>query len=105
MTEAQCMQSMGHTDPQIFRRHYLNQIITADTLACFLSAPSREGIMRLVGHMSLTRDPSAPNALSQAQKDELHSHPLAPGGSRRAAPSPKGAFVETRQQAEISQAC
>jgi Protein of unknown function (DUF3435) len=60
------MQAMGHTDPNIYRRHYLNQIVTTDTLACFLGTPSREGIMRLVSHMSLTRDISAPTALSES---------------------------------------
>src|SRR5271155_5688430 len=70
------MQVMGHTDPQIYRRYYLNQIITTDTLACFLGSPSRDGLMRLASHMSLTRDSNAPNTLTPAQKEEVHTHHL-----------------------------
>jgi Protein of unknown function (DUF3435) len=75
-TEAERMQAMGHADPNIYRRHYLNQIVTTDTLACFLGAPSREGIMRLASHMSLTRDVNAPTALSQSQRDEIRANPV-----------------------------
>jgi hypothetical protein len=74
-TEAERMQAMGHADPNIYRRHYLNQIVSTDTLACLLSSPSGEGIMRLAGHMSLTRDANAPTALSPSQRDELREHP------------------------------
>ena len=70
------MQAMGHADPDIYRRHYLNQIVTTDTLACFLGAPSREGIMRLASHMSLTRDVNAPTALSRSQIDEIRANPV-----------------------------
>lgn len=70
------MQAMGHTDPNIYRRHYLNQIVTTDTLACFLGTPSREGIMRLASHMSLTRDVNAPTALSQSQVNEVRANPV-----------------------------
>ena len=70
------MQAMGHTDPNIYRRHYLNQIVTTDTLACFLETPSREGIMRLASHMSLTRDVNSPTALSQSQIDEIRADPV-----------------------------
>lgn len=66
---------MGHTDPNIYRRHYLNQIVTTDTLACFLGVPSREGLMRLAGHMSLTRDVNAPTALTAEQREQLTFDP------------------------------
>jgi hypothetical protein len=65
------MQALGHTDPNIYRGHYLNQIVTTDTLACFLGIPSREGVMRLASHMSLTRDVNAPTASSQSEIDEI----------------------------------
>ena len=43
---------MGYTDPNIYQRHYLNQIVTTDTLTCFLAALSREGIMKLALHIA-----------------------------------------------------
>lgn len=69
------MQAMGHADPNIFRRHYLNQIVSTDTLACFLRTPSREGLMRLAGHMSLTRDVNAPTSLTEKQKQDIVADP------------------------------
>jgi hypothetical protein len=75
-TEPERMQAMGHVDPNLFRRHYLNQILTVDTLACFLGTPSRAGVMKLASHMSLTRDTKAPTALSEHQKNELRANPI-----------------------------
>ena len=69
------MQAMGHIDPNMFRRHYLNQIISTDTLACFLRMPSREGLMRLAGQMSLTQDADAPTSLSEKQKQDILADP------------------------------
>lgn len=78
-TEAERMQAKGHTDPKIYRRHYLNRIVnrivSTDILACFLRLPSREGLMRLAGHMSLTCDVNAPTNLTTEQKEQLTTDP------------------------------
>lgn len=50
--------------------------MTTDTLACFLGTPSREGIMRLASHMSLTRDVNAPTAMSESQVNEIRANPV-----------------------------
>ncbi|KAK5310774.1 hypothetical protein LTR70_009232 [Exophiala xenobiotica] len=74
-SSAERMQLMGHDDPNMYQRYYLNQVITTDTFACSLGTPSRQNIMKLASHMSLTRDVNAPTALSDAQKWEVRSDP------------------------------
>ena len=49
---------MGHARASIFDRHYRNTNVQLDTQAAFLEVPSRDALVKLSGHMSLTRDPS-----------------------------------------------
>jgi hypothetical protein len=51
---------MGHMNSSIYEKSYRNQIIDADIVSAFLETPSDEAIMKLMGHMFLTRDPNAP---------------------------------------------
>jgi hypothetical protein len=53
-------QAMGHVNGFIYEKSYRNQIVDADIVSAFLETPSDEAIMKLMGHMSLTRDPNAP---------------------------------------------
>jgi hypothetical protein len=43
----------------IYEKSYRNQVIDANIVSAFLETPSDEAIMKLMGHMSLTRDPNA----------------------------------------------
>ena len=71
------MQAMGHTDPNIYRRHYLNQIVTTDTLACFLETPSRQGIMRLASpYVADSRRQLTNRPCRKAQIDEIRADPV-----------------------------
>ena len=38
-------------------------IIQMDTQSAFLRVPSRDALIKLAGHMSLTRDPTAPTSI------------------------------------------
>jgi hypothetical protein len=61
-------QAMGHVNSSIYERSYRNQIIDADIVSAFLETPSDDAIMKLMGHMSLTRDPNAPAEPTPAQR-------------------------------------
>jgi hypothetical protein len=50
---------MGHARAGIFDRYYRNHIIQLNTQSAFLGVPSRDAVIKLAGHMSLTRDPTA----------------------------------------------
>ena len=54
---------MGHARAGIFDRYYRNHIIQLDTQSAFLGVPSRDAMIKLAGHMSLTRDPAAPTSI------------------------------------------
>src|SRR5436190_23923599 len=54
---------MGHVNGAIYEKSYRNQIVDADIVSAFLETPSDEAIMKLMGHISLTRDPNAPLSL------------------------------------------
>jgi hypothetical protein len=58
MTVAERMQAMGHHRPEMYDKHYLNEIIETDTLGILLGTPSDKQLMDLASHMSLTRDPN-----------------------------------------------
>ena len=75
MTVAERMQAMGHHRPEIYDKHYLNEIIEADTLNILLGTPSNQPLMSLASHMSLTRDRNAPSKLTTAQINEAMAHP------------------------------
>jgi len=75
MTVAERMQAMGHHRPEIYDRHYLNEIIEADMLNILLGIPSNQLLMSLASHMSLTRDCNAPSKLTLAQINEVMADP------------------------------
>ena len=50
-------QAMGQVNGIIYEKSYRNQVIDADIISAFLEIPSDEAIMKLMGHMSLARDP------------------------------------------------
>ena len=54
---------MGHARAGIFDQYYRNNIIQMDTQSAFLGVPSRDALIKLAGHMSLTRDPTAPTSI------------------------------------------
>ena len=68
-------QAMGHSNSQIHDRYYQNQILAADIVSAFLDTPSDEALMKLMGHMSLTRDPQAPSKPTPAQCDQVRNDP------------------------------
>jgi Protein of unknown function (DUF3435) len=51
---------------------YRNQIVDADIVSSFLERPSDEAMMKLIGHVSLTRDPNAPAKPTSAQRQQIH---------------------------------
>jgi hypothetical protein len=71
MTVAERMQAMGHYRPEIYNKHYLNEIIEADTLGILFGTPSNRSLIDLTSHMSLTRDPHAPKKFTTAQIKEV----------------------------------
>jgi hypothetical protein len=66
-------QAMGHVNGSIYEKSYRNQIVDADIVSAFLETPSDEAIMKLMGHMSLTRDPNAPTEPTSAQRRQVQA--------------------------------
>jgi hypothetical protein len=52
-----------------------NQIVDTDIVSAFLETPSDETIMKLIGHISLTRDPNAPAEPTSAQRRQIRGDP------------------------------
>jgi hypothetical protein len=75
MTVPERMQAMGHRRPEIYDKHYLNEIIEADTLGNLLGTPSNKPLMDIASHMPLTRDPNAPKKLTTVQINEVMAGP------------------------------
>jgi len=55
---------MGHSRSEIFDKYYVNQKLSVDFTSAYLGTPSRDAIVRLASHMSLTRDPRVRTAMS-----------------------------------------
>lgn len=64
---------MGQTRGDVFR-YDVNQIVDVDT-SIFLETPSRDALIKLSSNSGLTRDPSAPQELSQEQRDPIAKDP------------------------------
>jgi hypothetical protein len=64
-------QAMGHVNGSIYEKSYRNQVIDANIVSAFLEIPSDEALMKLMGHISLTRDPNAPAEPTSAQRREI----------------------------------
>jgi hypothetical protein len=68
-------QAMGHVNGTIYEKSYRNQVVDADIVSAFLETPSDEAIMKLMGHLSLTRDLNAPAEPTSAQRLEVQADP------------------------------
>ncbi len=66
-------QAIGHVNGSIYEKSYRNQIVDADIVSAFLEAPWDEAIMKLMAHMSLTRDPNAPAEPTSAQRRQVQA--------------------------------
>jgi hypothetical protein len=66
-------QAMGHVNGSIYEKSYRNQVVDADIVSAFLETPSDEAIMKLMGHMSLTRDLNAPAEPTSAQRRQVQA--------------------------------
>jgi hypothetical protein len=64
---------MGHVNGSIYEKSYRNQVVDADIVSAFLETPSDEAIMKLMGHMSFTRDPTAPAAPTSVQRRQIEA--------------------------------
>jgi uncharacterized protein DUF3435 len=65
---------MGHIRGDVFR-YYVNQIVDVDTQSMFLETPSRDALIKLSSHSSLTRDPSAPQCPSDKKMESVKNDP------------------------------
>ena len=65
---------MGQTRGDVFR-FYVNQIVDVDTQSIFLETPSRNALLKLSSNSGLTRDPSAPQHLTDEQKNSIRKNP------------------------------
>jgi hypothetical protein len=64
---------VGHVNSPIYEKSYRNQIVDADIVSAFLETPSDEAIMKLMGHMLLTRDLNAPAEPTSAQRRQVQA--------------------------------
>lgn len=64
---------MGHVNGTIYEKSYRDQVVDADIVSAFLETPSDEAIMKLMGHLSLTRDPNAPAEPTSSQHLEVQA--------------------------------
>jgi hypothetical protein len=66
---------MGHVNGSIYERSYRNQIVDAEIVSLLLETPSDEMTMKLMGHISLGRDPNAPTEPTSAQRRQIRDDP------------------------------
>jgi hypothetical protein len=66
---------MGHVNGTIYEKSYRNQVVDCDIVSAFLETPSDEAIMKLMGHLSLTRDPNAPAEPTSEQRLKVQADP------------------------------
>lgn len=65
---------MGHSYSGIFQ-YYINPNVKCDVQAAYLDQPSDTALMKMLGNMSLTRDPLAPTGLSLEDARAIQQHP------------------------------
>ena len=58
---------MGHSCAEIYDRYYISQYVKKDIQATYLGTPSKNALIGLVSHMSITQDPRAPTHLNKQQ--------------------------------------
>jgi Protein of unknown function (DUF3435) len=66
---------MVHAHSGIHDKYYQSDIVDADIVAALLEKPSNQAAMRLLGHVSLTRDPNAPNSLTDFDRRQVAACP------------------------------
>lgn len=74
LTPERRMQIMGHSRGDIFT-DYLNELVDTDTQSVYLGTPTRDALIKLSTNSSITRDPSAPQELTPAQKQSVEKDP------------------------------
>jgi Protein of unknown function (DUF3435) len=67
--------AMGHAHSGIHDKYYQSNIIDADIMAALLEKPSDQAAIQLLGHVSLTRDPNAPNSLTDFDRRQIAACP------------------------------
>ncbi|KAL5407310.1 hypothetical protein PMIN04_011770 [Paraphaeosphaeria minitans] len=67
-------QVMGHSHSGIFQ-FYINPNVKCDVRAAFLDEPSDDVLVKMLGNMSLTRDPLAPTRLGLEDARTIEEHP------------------------------
>ena len=65
---------MGHSYSGIFQ-FYINPKVKCDVQAAYLDQPSDKALMKVLGNMTLTRDPLAPTRLSLDDARAIQQHP------------------------------
>lgn len=65
---------MGHSHSGIFQ-FYINPNVKCDVQAAFLDEPSDDVLVKMLGNMSLTRDPLAPTKLGPHDARAIEEHP------------------------------
>ncbi|KAA6410914.1 MAG: hypothetical protein FRX48_05224 [Lasallia pustulata] len=58
---------MGHSCAEIYDRYYVSQYVKKDIQAAYLGTPSKNALIGLVSHMSITQDPRALTHLNKQQ--------------------------------------
>jgi hypothetical protein len=74
ITEVQRNQIMGHARADVFRRHYLHQVVKVDTQSAYLGTVNRSDLVATVGLMNANRDPRAPVKLSTGDLKQHKSY-------------------------------
>jgi len=59
---------MGHVNNSIYEKSYRNQVIDVNIILVFLEIPSDEVIIKLMGYISLIRDPNVSTEPTSAQR-------------------------------------
>lgn len=73
-TSAVCNRAISHSRSEIYEKYYTKKKVAADTQSAFLGTPSKDWMISMASHLSLTRDPNASNLVSKPSKEEVDSH-------------------------------
>ena len=65
------MQALGHADPKMFDKAYRSQVVRWDIQNTFLGHKNRMSVVLAAGDTARSRDPYAPNRLSEKQHRDI----------------------------------